>query len=283
MPDLNEFHDFNQRIIDEFRANAGRVAGPFENARLLLLTTVGARTGRPHTVPVGYLPDGDRRLIIASAGGGPRHPAWYHNLVARPRVTVEDGAFTYQADATVLGGAERDRAFARAVEADPGWGAYQAKTERVIPVVALVRADVGPPPGRFGDALIAIHGAFRRELELIRREVAESGPGGLGAQLRVNCLTLCQGLEMHHGHEDAAMFPTMDARHPELAGTMARLREEHEVVAWLVGRLREVVSEGGAGDRATVLAEVDRLVAELTAHLDHEEERLVPILNAMSP
>ena len=71
----NPIHDFNQRIIDEFRANHGRVGGPFEGGRLILLTTTGARTGTPRTNPVGYLPDGgDRILVIASAGGSPRHP-----------------------------------------------------------------------------------------------------------------------------------------------------------------------------------------------------------------
>ncbi|MEU4782588.1 nitroreductase family deazaflavin-dependent oxidoreductase [Micromonospora sp. NPDC023633] len=139
-------NDFNQQIIDEFRANSGRVGGPFEGARLILLTTTGARSGAPHTTPVGYLPDGEERvLVIASAGGGPKHPDWYHNLLADPLATVEDGVFTYQARAVVLAGAERDEIFARAVAADPGWAAYQAKTTRVIPVVALHQVAGGPP------------------------------------------------------------------------------------------------------------------------------------------
>jgi deazaflavin-dependent oxidoreductase (nitroreductase family) len=130
-------NDFNTPVIEEFRANGGRVGGWFEGARLLLLTTVGARSGRPHTVPLGCLPDGDRVLVIASAAGAPRHPAWYHNVLANPVVTVEDGATTYSARATVLTGAERDHAFARAVEGDPGWAEYQSKTTRILPVVAL--------------------------------------------------------------------------------------------------------------------------------------------------
>ena len=137
-------NDFNQQIIDEFRANSGRVGGFFEGARLILLTTTGARSGTPHTTPVGYLPDGGRILVIASAGGAAKHPAWYHNLLADPTVTVEDGTVTYQACAEVLAGAERDTIFARAVEADPGWAAYQAKTTRVIPVMALHRMAGGP-------------------------------------------------------------------------------------------------------------------------------------------
>lgn len=100
-------NDFNQQVIDEFRANDGKVGGWFGGARLLLLTTTGARSSKPHTTPVGYLPDGDQVLVIASAGGTPHHPAWYHNLIAHPEVTVEDGTFTYQATATALHGAER--------------------------------------------------------------------------------------------------------------------------------------------------------------------------------
>src|SRR5690606_29051160 len=97
-----------QQVIDEFRANGGRVGGPFEGARLLLLTTTGARSGAPHTVPLGYLPDGGEQFfVIGSAGGSPRHPDWFRNLVAHPQVTVEDGVFVVDAVAEVLDGAER--------------------------------------------------------------------------------------------------------------------------------------------------------------------------------
>ncbi|MFD1541659.1 nitroreductase/quinone reductase family protein [Nonomuraea guangzhouensis] len=274
--------DFNQQIIDEFRANQGQVA-MFDGARLLLLTTTGARTGASHTTPVGYLPDGGgRMLIIASAGGSPRHPAWYHNLLAEPKVKVEDGVFTYQAEAVVLEGEERDSAFARAVEMDPGWAAYQEKTSRVIPVVALTPLGGGPNAGRGGDMLVAVHDAFRRELRLIRKEVAASGTGGLGVQLRINCLTLCQGLHHHHTIEDARMFPGVEGQYPELGPVMDRLREEHGTVARLLGELQRLLADSEpevAAER--VLTEVDRLTTELEAHLDYEEEYLVPILNAL--
>ncbi|WP_157429442.1 nitroreductase/quinone reductase family protein [Actinomadura oligospora] len=131
------FVDFQKQVIDEFRAHHGRVGGMFEGARLVLLTTTGARTGRPHTTPAGFLPDPDRLLVIASAGGAQRNPAWFHNLVAHPRVTVETGPFTLEADAVVLEGAERDEVWARAVASDPGWAEYQRKTTRTIPVIAL--------------------------------------------------------------------------------------------------------------------------------------------------
>ncbi|RBQ17916.1 nitroreductase family deazaflavin-dependent oxidoreductase [Spongiactinospora rosea] len=278
--------DFNQQIIDEFRANGGRVGGPFEGARLLLLTTTGARSGARRTTPVGYLPDGDRMLIIGSAGGSPRHPAWYHNLVADPVVTVETGAFTFQARAAVLSGAERDAMFARAVEADPGWGEYQAKTTRVIPVVALTPIDDGPGeegpggPVSLGEMLRKVHDSFRTELVIIRKEIAASGPT-LGAQLRVNCLTVCQSLSIHHGHEDNGMFPALDRSNPELAPALARLREEHEVIARLLDDLKAVLA-ADAPEPAVLAGEVERLTTELLAHLDYEEEQLIPALDAFT-
>ncbi|MDH6435461.1 deazaflavin-dependent oxidoreductase (nitroreductase family) [Streptomyces sp. SAI-144] len=276
----NPIHDFNQRIIDEFRANHGRVGGPFEGGRLILLTTTGARTGTPRTNPVGYLPDGgDRILVIASAGGSPRHPDWYRNLVAHPQVTVESGVFTYEAKAVVLAGEERDRAFARAVESDRGWATYQEKTDRVLPVVALHEiASPGPPninASSPGEAIRLVHDAFRRELTLIRKELA-SGTSTLGAQLRVNCLTFCQGLHNHHTGEDVAMFPFLAGRHPGAAPAIDRLRTEHEHIAALVEELREVVS---GTDLDTVRTEVDRLTTELEAHLTYEEEQLIPLLD----
>ncbi|MDT0381968.1 nitroreductase/quinone reductase family protein [Streptomyces sp. DSM 42041] len=286
--------DVNQQVIEEFRANEGRVGGPFEGARLILLTTTGARTGTRHTTPVAFLPDGERLLVIASAAGAPRHPAWFHNLCAHPRVTVEDGLFTYEADAVVLEGEERDVLFARACEADQGWAGYQARTDRVLPVVAL-EAVPGPPD--FGNrspgaALKAVHDAFRYELARVRREVAEAGPGGLGAQLRVNCLIVCQGLHHHHVTEDAGMFAGLAAQRPELAPTLELLRREHEEIAALLAELQGLVSAGAGSDGragsarpdpARVLAEVDRLTRELEAHLAHEEQELLPVLDAFAP
>ncbi|MFE1175681.1 nitroreductase/quinone reductase family protein [Streptomyces sp. NPDC058773] len=273
--------DFNRQIIEEFRANGGRVGGPFEGGRLLLLTTTGARSGAPHTTPLGYLPDeGGRVLVIASAAGAPRHPAWYHNLVAHPRVTVEAGVFTYEAQAVVLEGAARDAAFARAAEADPGWSAYQAKTTRVLPVVALEEIPAGPPNIRAasaGAALKAVHDGFRRELALIRQEIAASGPG-LGAQLRVNCLALCQGLHNHHTGESAGMFPMLGRHHPELAPALERMEQEHEKLAVLLAALQEVISTEDA-DLQRVLSEVERLTKEVEDHLVYEEEQLIPLLD----
>ena len=132
-------NDFNQRIIEEFRANGGTVGGRFAGAPMLLLTTTGARSGRQHTTPLVYLPDGDRYIIFASKGGAPTHPDWYHNLVAQPEVTAEVGTETIAVRAVVLTGEERDRLYAKQAALRPAFGEYQEKTSRRIPVVALER------------------------------------------------------------------------------------------------------------------------------------------------
>ena len=134
MPDAN---DFNQSIVDEFRANGGKVGGPFEGAPMLLLTTTGAKSGQARTAPLVYLPDGDRYVVFASKAGAPTNPDWYHNLVANPSVSVEVGSDRTDADAVVLTGEERDQLFAKQAERMPGFKDYQDKTTRVIPAIAL--------------------------------------------------------------------------------------------------------------------------------------------------
>ncbi len=132
-------NDWNKRVIEDFRANGGKAGGQFANMPLLILTTKGAKSGKAHVTPVMYLQDGDRMLVFASMAGAPRSPAWYHNLVANPTVTVEAGGETFPARATVLKGEERDRLYKRQAEAYPQFGEYQQKTSRKIPVVALER------------------------------------------------------------------------------------------------------------------------------------------------
>src|SRR5260370_5254268 len=132
-------HDFNLYLIDEFRAKQGKVGGQFAGAPLLLLTTPGAKSGATRTVPVVYAPDGDRLVVCASKAGAPSHADWYHNLVANPRVSVEVGSERFDADAVVLTGDERARLFTEQAALFPGFAEYQAKTTRVIPVVALER------------------------------------------------------------------------------------------------------------------------------------------------
>ena len=132
--------DYNTQIIEEFRANAGKVGGRWEGRDLLLLTTTGRKSGRSHTTPMVYTRDGDRLLVYASKAGAPTHPDWYLNLVADPNVVVEVGDDRYDAIAAPLEADERDRAFAEQAARNSAFAEYQEKTDRVIPVVALTRA-----------------------------------------------------------------------------------------------------------------------------------------------
>ena len=139
MSALDGVNDWNKQIIAEFRANGGKVGGPFEGATMLLLHHVGARSGTERVSPLAYFPDGDRMLIIASAAGAPKNPDWYHNIKATPRVEVEVGTGTVAVEAQELLGAERDEKWAEITTKAPGFADYQTKTSRVIPVIALER------------------------------------------------------------------------------------------------------------------------------------------------
>lgn len=129
--------DFNAAIIDEFRANGGKVGGQFAGAPMLLLHTTGARSGAERVNPLVYQPDGENLVIFASKGGAPTHPDWYHNLATHPDVTVEVGDRTVPMRARVAEGAERERIWERQKKVMPGFADYEANTTRVIPVVVL--------------------------------------------------------------------------------------------------------------------------------------------------
>jgi deazaflavin-dependent oxidoreductase (nitroreductase family) len=132
-------NDFNASVIAEFRSHGGRVGGPFEGAPLLLLTSIGVKSGEERTTPVMYLPDGERMVIFASKAGAPTNPAWYHNLVANPTATVEVGTESFQATARVATGEERAELYNRQAELRPQFADYAEKTTREIPVVVLER------------------------------------------------------------------------------------------------------------------------------------------------
>ena len=134
---MTEFNNWNRQIIEEFRANKGKVGGPFEGAPMLLLTTTGTKSGKQYTTPLVYLPDSNRLIIFASKAGAPTNPDWYHNLVAHPQVTIEVGTETLNVTATVINGEERDQLFNKQAEISPRFADYQAKTTRQIPVIAL--------------------------------------------------------------------------------------------------------------------------------------------------
>lgn len=131
--------DWNRSIIDEFRANSGKVGGQFEGAPLLLLHTTGAKTGNSRVNPVMYQADGDRLAVFASKGGAPTDPDWYHNLLANPRARVEVDDDAYDVLARVAKGDERERIWSLQKERYPGFADYEKKTDRQIPVVILER------------------------------------------------------------------------------------------------------------------------------------------------
>jgi deazaflavin-dependent oxidoreductase (nitroreductase family) len=138
---MADTNDWNQKIIEEFRANEGKVGGQFEGAPVLLLTSTGAKSGRRHTTPMMYLQGDNGVYVFASKAGAPTNPDWFHNLVANPTVTVELGTDQYDATAAPLEGAERDRVYAEQAKLYTGFAEYQEKTSRVIPVVELVRSE----------------------------------------------------------------------------------------------------------------------------------------------
>lgn len=131
--------EFNRRIIEEFRANAGKVGGQFAGAPMILITHKGAKSGRTYTTPLVYTRDGDRFVIVASKAGAPDNPDWYYNLIANPVVTVEIGTEKFQARAHATLGEERERLFQAHAKAMPQFNEYKRKTTRQIPVLVLER------------------------------------------------------------------------------------------------------------------------------------------------
>jgi deazaflavin-dependent oxidoreductase (nitroreductase family) len=141
LTDPRAMDEMNQAVIKEFRSNKGKVSGPMEGMPILLLTMTGAKTGRTLIRPLCYSRDGDRIVIIASYGGLPRNPPWYHNLLANPLVTVEVGSEQFKARAAETSGAERQRLFDAQARLMPFFNDYQKKTKRQIPVLTLTKID----------------------------------------------------------------------------------------------------------------------------------------------
>jgi len=131
--------DWNKQVIEEFRANGGKVGGMFEGRTLLLLHTVGAKSQQPRVNPVACVKDSDRLVVIASKGGAPTNPDWYYNLVANPSASVEVGTEQFKVRATVAEEPERTRLYQQMVAVMPGFAEYEQKTTRKIPVIVLTR------------------------------------------------------------------------------------------------------------------------------------------------
>jgi deazaflavin-dependent oxidoreductase (nitroreductase family) len=132
-----DWNEWNKQVIEEFRANAGKVGGNFEGSPMVLLHTTGAKTGKERVNPLMYLPEGDKVVVFASKGGAPESPDWFHNLKANPDVTMELGTETVTGRATIVDRAERDRLYAKQAAAWPQFADYEKATDRVIPVVVI--------------------------------------------------------------------------------------------------------------------------------------------------
>ncbi|NUS84515.1 MAG: nitroreductase family deazaflavin-dependent oxidoreductase [Streptomyces sp.] len=306
--------DLNKDVIDEFRANNGQVGGMFEGAQLILLTTAGARTGKPQTTPAVYLRDGHRYLVFGSNApvgrrpgrpGGPKHPHWYHNLLANPHLTVElgteEGAVKpFAARAVVLEGEERDRYWELRCSRDRAFRTYAEQTERTVPVIALHLLDLGANNQErnqmIGRQLIQHHNDLRSELHRVRAEFdrapegeSAEADGGSGAdlvgQLRRHCLTFCYALQTHHIRENGT-FTAFEQQFPHLLPALTRLRQEHDVVERALEEFEALLNGGLPADPADVKkirAELDRLVSGLEEHFAYEEQYLLPALEMPLP
>jgi deazaflavin-dependent oxidoreductase (nitroreductase family) len=134
-----DMKEYNRALIEEFRANGGKLSGRLADSSILLLTTIGARSGQPRTTPMGYGKDGERLVVVAANAGAHAHPDWYFNLVAHPEVTIELGGERFQARASTAEGTDREQLLARQAEIVPWLPAQQAKTSREIPIVVFER------------------------------------------------------------------------------------------------------------------------------------------------
>jgi deazaflavin-dependent oxidoreductase (nitroreductase family) len=134
-------NDWNKAIIEEFRANGGKVGGYLADVTVLLLHTQGAKSQQPRINPLVTMTDGDRFVIAASKRGAPTNPDWYYNLVAQPLVTIEVGTEKFQAQATIAEEPERTRLYDRMAAAMPTYAEYQRSTTRIIPVIVLTRVE----------------------------------------------------------------------------------------------------------------------------------------------
>lgn len=142
IPDAQTMRAFNKTVIDEFRANDGKVGGPFAGQDLLLLTTEGAKTGEPRLVPLSYLTIDGVIILVASLAGADVDPAWAHNLRANPRAHIDLGTEAYAVMSRELSRAERDATFPKVTAMEPIYAEYQAKTARAIPLFELRRTDL---------------------------------------------------------------------------------------------------------------------------------------------
>ena len=140
---MSTYGDFNRGLVEDVRAHGKPTSGPFLGRDVLILTTKGAKSGEERSTPVVFTWDEGHHVIVASKGGSPTHPSWYHNLQAHPIVTVETGGEKFQAKAKVIDGDDYERLYKQHADINPGFWDYRKKTDRKIPVIVLERIDGG--------------------------------------------------------------------------------------------------------------------------------------------
>ncbi|CAN3984095.1 nitroreductase/quinone reductase family protein [Kitasatospora purpeofusca] len=249
---------FNQAVVEEFRARGGRVGGPFEGGDLLLLTTVGERSGREHTVPLGFVRTEGLLLVVASAAGAPEHPQWYRNLLARPLVRVELGTEVFDATAVPAEGDRRERLFEAVVRSAPGYGDYQRHTARLLPVVVLEHPGAGVGAGVEAGAGAGVEAGAGAGVEAGAGAGVEAGAGAPAAR--------------------------------EVASLADKLLEVHD---WLRAQLRQLRAEteahlaGGAGRAPTLGLQIRQhclaFCQGLTVHHTGEDRGVFPALARSHP
>ena len=140
---MSTFGDFNRNLVEDIRKHGKPTGGPFLGKDVLILTTKGARSGEERTTPLVYSWHDGHHVIVASKGGAPTHPSWYHNLKAHPTVTVEAGGEKFEARAKVVDGDDYERLYKQHADINPTFWEYRSKTDRKIPVIVLERLDGG--------------------------------------------------------------------------------------------------------------------------------------------
>ena len=285
-PDGTAVDAFNRGVIEEFRANAGRVGGMFEGSTLALLTTADARTGMRRTTPLAFFELNGMPAVVASAIGGPKHPAWFVNVRAYPHVTVEVGEETFDAVASIPTRIERDRLFAQ----EPDFAGYQARTQRVIPVVMLQRlrtsalASTTGEPARlvaWASELRQVHDRLRRALR-IAQDAASAGrsPESAGRELLLFCHGFCTALTGHHEGEDRELFPAIATAHPELRDTLRYLQQDHSMIAHLVSGLQSSVT--ASATPVELARHLEGIAAIMENHFRYEERQLLDVLETLA-
>ncbi|MFE5397265.1 nitroreductase/quinone reductase family protein [Streptomyces sp. NPDC056568] len=235
-----------------------------EDGNPLLLTTTDAGTGAPRTTRLGHARHGGSLVVLAS-GPGPDRPAWYHDVLARPVVGVEIGTDSFEALAVPT-----------AAPLPPG-----VVLERAEPEGWQGSAEVRT----LADKLLEVHTWLREQVRQVRAETeahfarrGAGAPAGLGLQIRQRCLAFCQALEFHHVSEDGHLFPGIARHHPGLADVFDRLAGEHRAIARVQADLAALLADLHIADPRRFRTELAAMSAELNAHLDHEEEALIPLL-----